>query len=196
LLVLASLHFFKDSKSRNIMHHKSQLPASLTIALLATLTAACTSVAPKTGNASIDYVYLPGTEPAAGANMPYTPAIRVRSGTMVFLSGVTAAPVPHSHPHRPAEFDHLDFSAAAQTEAIMKRLQATMEAAGGKITDIIQVTRFMTDVERDQDEVNKVMGRYWGNTHRPASTSVQIARLATDPRFLLEVEAIAVVPDR
>lgn len=142
-----------------------------------------------------EYVHLPGTEPAAGANMPFTSAIKVNSGTVVFLSGITAAPVPHSHPHVPAEFDHLDFSAAAQAESIMERLKTTIEAAGGEITDIIQVTRFVKDVGGNQDAINQVMNRYWGPDHRPASTTVEIVRLATDPRFVLEVEAVAVLPD-
>jgi len=144
---------------------------------------------------SFEYVHLPGTEPAAGANMPFTSAIRVRSGSIVFLSGITSAAVPHSHPHVPAEFDHLDFSATAQTEEIMKRMQRTVEAAGGEITDVIQVTRFVVDVDANQDAINKVMNRYWGDDHRPASTTVEIVRLATDPRFVLEVEAVAVLPD-
>ena len=38
-----------------------------------------------------------------------------------------------------------------------------------------------------------VMNRYWGEDHRPASTTVEIVRLATDPRFVLEVEAVAVL---
>jgi enamine deaminase RidA (YjgF/YER057c/UK114 family) len=144
---------------------------------------------------SFEYVHLPGTEPAAGANMPFTSAIKVHSGTVVFLSGITAAPVPHSHPHVPAEFDHLDFSAAAQADSIMQRLQQTIEAAGGELTDVIQVTRFVVDVGENQDEINKVMNSYWGPDHRPASTTVGIVRLATDPRFVLEVEAVAVLSD-
>lgn len=144
---------------------------------------------------SFEYIHLPGTEPAAGANMPFTSAIRVGTGTIVFLSGITAAPVPHSHPHVPAEFDHVDFSAEAQTEAIMERLGQTMEAAGGQLTDIIQVTRFVADVGANQDAINVVMNRYWGPNHRPASTTVEIVRLATDPRFVLEVEAVAVLSD-
>ena len=135
------------------------------------------------------------TEPAAGANLPFTSAIRVRSGSIVFLSGITAAPVPHSHPHVPQEFDHLDFGAEAQAEAIMERLKQTIEIAGGQVTDIIQVTRFMVDVEANQDAVNAVINRFWGADHRPASTTVEIVRLATDPRFILEVEAVAVLPD-
>ena len=142
---------------------------------------------------SFEYIHLPGTEPAAGANMPFTSAIRVGSGTIVFLSGITAAPVPHSHPHVPAEFDHVDFSPEAQAEAIMERLSQTMEAAGGELQDIIQVTRFVVDVGANQDAINVVMNRYWGPDHRPASTTVEIVRLATDPRFVLEIEAVAVI---
>jgi len=37
--------------------------------------------------------------------MPYAPGIVVRRGKLVFLSGVTAAAVYHSHPHRDEEFD-------------------------------------------------------------------------------------------
>ena len=76
----------------------------------------------------------------------------------------------------------------------MDRLKMTMEAAGGKITDVIQVTRFIKDIGVNQDQINAVMNEYWGVNHRPASTSVGIVRLATDPRFILEVEAVAVLP--
>ena len=145
-------------------------------------------------NSAFEYIHLPGTEPAAGANLPFTSAISVGDGRVVFLSGITAAPVPHSHPHIPAEFDHLDFSPEAQTEAIMMRLAETMEAAGGQLTDVIQVTRFVVDIGANQDAINTVMNRHWGPDHRPASTSVEIVRLATDPRFVLEVEAVAVLP--
>jgi enamine deaminase RidA (YjgF/YER057c/UK114 family) len=157
--------------------------------VVALMCAACDS------GPSFEYIHLAGTEPAAGANLPFTSAIKVRSGNIVFLSGITSAPVPHSHPHVPAEFDHLDFSAAAQTEKIMQRLQATVEAAGGQITDVIQVTRFVVDVAANQNAINEVMNRYWGDDHRPASTTVEIVRLATDPRFVLEVEAVAVLPN-
>ena len=69
----------------------------------------------------------------------------------------------------------------------------TIEAAGGQLTDIIQVTRFTVDIDANQDAINAVMNRYWGEDHRPASTTVEIVRLATDPRFVLEVEAVAVL---
>ena len=142
-----------------------------------------------------EYIHLPGTEPAAGANMPFTSAIKVRSGSILFLSGTTGAPVPHSHPHDPTEFDHLDFGAEAQAERVMERIKITLEAAGGQLSDVVQVTRFIVDVANNQDSINAVMNRYWGDDHRPASTSVEIVRLASDPRFILEVEAVAILPD-
>jgi len=147
------------------------------------------------GSQPFEYINLPGTEPAAGANMPFTSAISVRSGTILFLSGTSGAPVPHSHPHDPTEFDGLDFGAEAATVRIMERIKATVEAAGGQITDVIQVTKFVKDVATNQDAIREVMNRYWGPDHRPASTTIEIVRVAADPRFVLEVEAVAVIPD-
>ena len=142
-----------------------------------------------------DYIHLPGTEPSAGANMPFTSAISVRSGRILFLSGTSGAPVPHSHPHDPTEFDGLDFSPEAAAVRVMERIKRTVEAAGGEITDVIQVTNFVKDVATNGDAIRDVMNRYWGPDHRPASTTIEIVRVAADPRFVLEVEAVAVIPD-
>ncbi len=161
----------------------------LVCAVLAALIAGCDTADPP-----FEYIQLLDTETASATNTPFSSAIKVRSGNIVFLSGTVGAG-PHSHPHIPAEFDHLDFSTEAQTERVMENLQAMVEAAGGQLTDIIQVTRFVRDVGTNQDAINVVMNRYWGSDHRPASTTVEIVRLATDPRFILEVEAVAVVPD-
>lgn len=161
-----------------------------TLVVLAALCAGCSSV-----DQRFDYVHLPGTEPSAGANMPFTSAISVRSGRILFLSGTSGAPVPHSHPHDPTEFDDLDFSAEAATVRVMERIKRTVEAAGGEMTDVIQVTNFVKDVATNGDTIRQVMNRYWGPNHRPASTTVEIVRVAADPRFVLEVEAVAVIPD-
>lgn len=171
-------------------HFKHSVRRSISVtcgAALVTLLTACGA-----DTARYEYVHTEGVE--QGFNMPYTPAIKVNSGKTVYLSGVTAAPVYHSHPHVPSEFDHLDFSSAGQAEAAMENLKATVEAAGGQLSDIVQVTRFMVNQGANQDAVNQVMARYWGE-HRPASTSIEIPRLATGPRFILELEAVAIIPE-
>ncbi len=127
-------------------------------------------------------------------NLPYTPAIKVHSGRTVYVAGVTAAPVYHSHPHIPAEFDYIPEDPGAQTEMTMEALLKVLKAAGGELTDVVQLFRFIVDQDKNQDAINRVMARYFGD-HRPTSTSVEIVRLATDPRLVLEVTAVAIVPE-
>ena len=77
--------------------------------------------------------------------MPYAPAIVVRRGNLVFLSGLTAAAVYHSHPHRDEEFD---LPATMREQAIlgMENLKKTLEAAGCQLSDLVTATRYLTDV--------------------------------------------------
>lgn len=127
-------------------------------------------------------------------NMPYTPAIKVHSGKTVYVAGVTAAPVYHSHPHIQAEFDHIPDDPGLQTEMTLENLRAVLRAAGGDLGDIVQLFRFMVDQEKNQDAINRVMARAFGD-HRPTTTSVEVVRMATDPRLVLELTAVAVVAE-
>ena len=77
--------------------------------------------------------------------MPYAPGIVVRRGQLVFLSGVTAAAVYHSHPHREEEFD-LPSTMREQAVLTMENLKKTLEAAGCTFADLVSATRFLTDV--------------------------------------------------
>lgn len=121
--------------------------------------------------------------------MPYAPALLVRRGSLVFLSGVTAAPVYHSHPHRDEEFD-LPAAMGEQATLAMENLKKTLEAAGCSLRDLVSATRYLTDV-REQDDLNRVWAAYLGD-HLPTTTTVEVSRLATHPRCKLEISAIAV----
>ncbi|HEY7491174.1 MAG TPA: RidA family protein [Candidatus Tectomicrobia bacterium] len=127
-------------------------------------------------------------------HMPYTPAIKVHAGKTVYIAGVTAAPVYHSHPHMPAEFDHIPADAGRQAELAAENLRQVLQAAGGALSDVVQLCRFIVDMEKHQDAINRVMARYFG-AHCPTSTTVEVVRLATDPRLVLELTAVAVVPE-
>jgi 2-iminobutanoate/2-iminopropanoate deaminase len=122
--------------------------------------------------------------------MPYAPGILVCRGCLVFLSGVTAAPVYHSHPHRDEEFD-LPTGMREQAALAMENLKKTLEAAGGSLGDVVSATRYLTDV-REQDDLNRVWASYLGD-HLPTTTTVEVSRLATHPRCKIEISAIAVV---
>ena len=124
--------------------------------------------------------------------MPYAPAIVVRRGGLLFLSGVTAAAVYHSHPHREEEFD-LPRSMREQAVLAMENLKQTLAAAGCTLNDLVAATRFLTDVS-EQDDLNRVWAEYLGG-HLPTTTTVEVSRLATHPRCKLEITAIAVVDE-
>src|SRR5918996_4434746 len=139
---------------------------------------------------TIEHIHIEGNDPKW--NMPYTPAIKVTGGSTIYVSGVTAAPVYHSHPHDPLEFVDIPDDAGAQAEMTMENLKTVLTAAGAGLADIVQLIRFMVDQDRNQDAINRVMAHYMGD-HRASSTSVEVVRLATDPRLVLELQAIAVV---
>jgi enamine deaminase RidA (YjgF/YER057c/UK114 family) len=125
--------------------------------------------------------------------MPYAPGIVVRRGNLVFLSGLTAAAVYHSHPHREEEFD-LPATMREQAILVMENLKKTLEAAGCQLSDLVSATRYLTDVS-EQDELNAVWGAYLGG-HLPTTTTVEVSRLATHPRCKVEITAIAVTEAR
>ena len=76
----------------------------------------------------------------------------------------------------------------------MENLLGVLKAAGVGLTDIVQLFRFIREIDKNQDAINKVMGKYMGD-HRATSTTVEVTRLATDDRLVVELAAIAVVPD-
>jgi 2-iminobutanoate/2-iminopropanoate deaminase len=120
--------------------------------------------------------------------MPYAPALLVRRGSLLFLSGLTAAPVYHSHPHREEEFD-LPPRMRDQAVLVMENLKTTLAAAGCALSDVVSATRYLTDVA-EQDDLNAVWASYLG-AHRPTTTTVEVSRLATHPNCKIEITVIA-----
>ena len=121
--------------------------------------------------------------------MPYAPAIVVRRGGLLFLSGVTAAAVYHSHPHREEEFD-LPRSMREQAVLAMENLKQTLAAAGCTLADLVSATRFLTDVN-EPDDLNRVWAEYLG-APRPPTTTGEVSRLGTHAHCKREITAIAV----
>jgi enamine deaminase RidA (YjgF/YER057c/UK114 family) len=75
----------------------------------------------------------------------------------------------------------------------MEQLKEILAAAGGTLKDVVFVTRYIKDVAANQDAINRVQAEYFGD-HRPASCTVEVVRLATDPRLKLEMSVIAALP--
>jgi enamine deaminase RidA (YjgF/YER057c/UK114 family) len=137
---------------------------------------------------TIEHVHWPD---APDMWMPYAPAIKVRGGTTVYCAGVTAAPIYHHHPHRPEEFDAMPKDMEGQARAALESLKKSLAAVGATFADVVTADRFLTDI-KGQDALNRVWAEYFGDA-KPATTTVQVVQLATDPRCMIEINAIAVI---
>jgi 2-iminobutanoate/2-iminopropanoate deaminase len=136
-----------------------------------------------------DVVIIHHTDRRTDVMMPYAPGLLVRRGNLLFLSGVTAAPVYHSHPHRDEEFD-LPKTMTEQAVLTMENVKKTLHAAGSTMADVVWATRYLTDIA-EQDDMNRVWAKYLEG-HLPATTTVEVSRLATHANCKLEIAVIAV----
>lgn len=80
--------------------------------------------------------------------------------------------------------------AAAQAEQVLDNLRAVVEAAGGTLDDVVKTTVYIVDHD-DRAAVGAARRKYFGDPP-PANALVVVKGLA-DPRFLVEIEAIALI---
>lgn len=78
----------------------------------------------------------------------------------------------------------------AQARQVFKNLKAMVEAGGGKLTDVVKLTFYLTDVRYRPDLV-PIREEFFG-PKLPASTLITTPALA-HPDYMLEVEAFAFV---
>ena len=78
-----------------------------------------------------------------------------------------------------------------QTRASLENLKRALESVGATFDDVVNANRFVTDLS-DQDAMNNVWAKFFGN-NKPTTTTVQVVLLATDPRCLIEVNAVAII---
>ena len=117
------------------------------------------------------------TENAPGAIGPYSQAIKVNG--MVFCSGQI--------PIDPASGQFVSDDIAAQTEQVLKNLDAVLRAAGSSLGSVVKTTVFLADMN-DFAAMNDVYGKYF-TENKPARATVQAARLPRDAK--VEIECIA-----
>ena len=111
----------------------------------------------------------------------YTDA--VRAGDLLFVSGC----VPTDETGDVVGVGDV----VAQARQVFANIERILSAAGASFADVVKVTVFMRNID-DRPLINPVRQEFFGDA-RPASTLVEVSRLVL-PEFLLEVEAVAVLP--
>jgi reactive intermediate/imine deaminase len=120
------------------------------------------------------------TKDAPAAIGPYSQA--VRAGGLVFVSGQI--------PLDPATGQIVAGDVAAQTQRVLKNLEAILAAAGCAFRDVVRTTIYLVDLAHFGD-VNDVYARFFAVPY-PARVTVQVSAL---PRgSLVEIDAIATAP--
>jgi 2-iminobutanoate/2-iminopropanoate deaminase len=121
------------------------------------------------------------TKDAPAAIGPYSQG--VRSANLVFLSGQI--------PLDPATGQLVQGDITAQTERVMKNLDAVLRAAGGEFANVVRCTIYLTNLA-DFTVVNEIYGRAFPR-NPPARATVQVAALPKGAN--VEIDAIAVIPE-
>lgn len=77
----------------------------------------------------------------------------------------------------------------AQTHQVFQNLKAVLEAAGASLETVIKATVFIKNMD-EFAQLNEVYAEYF-NEHKPARSTVEVARLPKDA--LVEIEVVALV---
>jgi enamine deaminase RidA (YjgF/YER057c/UK114 family) len=105
-------------------------------------------------------------------------------GTLVFISGMTARMADGTI----AGLGNVE----VQTRQVCENVKAAVEEAGGTLDDIVRVDVYVRNMEHF-DIIHKVRREYF-KAPAPASTMVEVNKF-TSPDYLIEINAIAVLPN-
>jgi 2-iminobutanoate/2-iminopropanoate deaminase len=112
----------------------------------------------------------------------YSQAVITEGGKTVWLAGQMAT-VDDNGKSLAGDFD-------GQVRQIFKLLNATLEKAGGKLGDMVQMTVFITDV-RYGDRLTQIRHEIFGDNF-PGSALITITALA-NPDAKIEIQGFAVI---
>jgi 2-iminobutanoate/2-iminopropanoate deaminase len=112
---------------------------------------------------------------------PYSQAVKVPCGTMLFCSGQI--------PLDPGTMEVVGTTAADQCRQVMENLGAVLKQAGATFAKVVKTTIYLADMS-DFAAVNDVYSSYF-KADPPARATVQVARLPKDVK--VEIDAIAVL---
>lgn len=129
---------------------------------------------------NVRHINPPTLPPSAG----YTHIVTATGGTTVYISGQVAL-TPDGTLVGAGDLE-------AQTVQVFENLRAALAAAGATFEHVVKLTIFVLDAAQ-APTIRAVRDRYINTQAPPASSAFEVRRLFRDD-FLIEVEAVAVVP--
>ena len=117
-----------------------------------------------------------------------------RVGNLLFLSGIGPRdPQTDGVPglERSPSGNYLSFDFEAQVHSVFRNVRTVLEASGARWEDLVDVTVFLTNMERDFHTFNRIYAEYFKD-NLPCRTTVGIDSLPTP--ISLELKCMAVLP--
>jgi enamine deaminase RidA (YjgF/YER057c/UK114 family) len=128
--------------------------------------------------ATRDVVVPPGRQ-ALYERYRYSPA--VRSDGFLFVSGQVGSREDGS-PEPDLE---------KQVRLAFENLNAILKAAGATLDDVVDVTYFIVDLEKNFVKIWQIVPEYWGNAPYPTATAIGVTWLTG---FQFEIKVTAKLP--
>lgn len=118
-----------------------------------------------------------------------------RAGNLLFLSGIgprdpETDEIPGLERSASGNFTAFDFE--AQCHSVFRNVRLVLEASGATWEDLVDVTVFLTDMQRDFHTYNRIYAEYFQH-NQPCRTTVSINALPTP--IAIELKCIAVLPE-
>ena len=118
-----------------------------------------------------------------------------RAGNLLFLSGIgPRQPETDTIPGNiyDDQDNLLDYDIEAQCRSVFENVRNVLESAGAKWSDLVDVTVFLTNMQRDFETYNALYKEYFAE-NQPCRTTVEVVSLPT--RIAIELKCIAWIED-
>lgn len=119
-------------------------------------------------------------------------------GNFLYLSGIgprekgeNANIIPGLEIDARGNFTAFDFE--AQVRSVFKNVKTVLEASGAKWEDLIDVTVFLVNMQRDFNTFNKLYAEYF-TTAQPCRTTVEVNCLPTP--IAIELKCVAYIEEK
>ena len=121
------------------------------------------------------------TSKAPGAIGPYSQAVKIDAGRMIFTAGQIAL--------EPASGQLADGDIKVQTRRVLENVKAVLEASGASLNDVVKTTVFMSSLAEFQ-AMNEVYGEFF-SSNPPARSTVEVSALPRGAK--VEIDTIAIL---
>jgi len=167
------------------MIRRKSLRVALALSVLAVAPALVIPAPAHAQNQHMEVIHHPNYDQSVF--MPFVPAIKIKSGKILWLAGTTALPVYHDHPHKRDQIQqYMVNDLEAQTRAAMEGIKKTLEASGASFKDVVHFFVFRARPRiGDIGKASAVINSYFAPfNHKPTSTNVAVLELG-EPEQLI-----------